>query len=139
MYEISSYSGKIKHVESGIIFNNDSTDENYNDYYLWLSNEGTPIYVYFFEGEETQYNRRNLPKVVSQRQLRTQLRLNGFDLNDVQTVIDSLPEPNKTIAQVAWDYAITFELESPLLRNLAYALGMTDEDVDNIFINASQL
>lgn len=36
MYQISNYSGKIKQVPSGVIFPNDSTNENYPDYLLWL-------------------------------------------------------------------------------------------------------
>lgn len=54
MYEISRYSDKIKHVTSGVIFPNDSSNENYPSYYDWLSNQGSPVYVDFFEGEELE-------------------------------------------------------------------------------------
>lgn len=80
-----------------------------------------------------------IPQVVSQRQLRTQLVLTGFNLSDIDTAIKSLPEPDRSIALIAWDYAITFERESPLLVSLALMLGLTEYDLENIFINASQL
>lgn len=95
--------------------------------------------VFYDDFNEEEYNRQFLPKIVSQRQLRTQLVLNDFDLNDIQTAINALTEPNKSIAQVAWDYAITFERDSPLLISLGESLGLSQTDIDNIFINASKL
>lgn len=89
--------------------------------------------------EIIQYNRQFVPKVISQRQLRTQLLLDGFNLDNIQIAINSLSQPDKSIAQVAWDYAVVFERESPLLISLAVGLGMTESDLDNIFLNASGL
>ena len=80
-----------------------------------------------------------IPNTISQRQLRTQLALNGFDLSDVQAVIDSLPDPNKTIAQIAWDYSLTFVRNDALLNSIAGILGISQSDLDQIFINASKL
>lgn len=80
-----------------------------------------------------------IPNTISQRQLRTQLALNGFDLSDVQAVIDSLPDPNKTIAQIAWDYALTFFRDDTLLNSITGILGISQSDLDQIFINASKL
>jgi len=101
--------------------------------------------VYTYEVlEKTQeeieyYNKSLIPQVVSQRQLRTQLSLNGFDLGDVQAVIDSLPDPNKTIAQIAWDYSLTFVRNDALLNSISGILGISQSDLDQIFINASKL
>lgn len=91
------------------------------------------------ENEIIEHNRSLLPNIVSQRQLRTQLVLNGFNLDSIQTAINELTEPNKSIAQIAWDYAITFERDSPLLMCLASNLGLTIDEVDTIFLNASKL
>ena len=89
--------------------------------------------------EIEEYNRKDIPKVVSQRQLRTQLIIQGISVAEIETVINSLPTQDRLIAQVAWDYAVTFERESPLLIGIASALGFSASDVDNIFINASLL
>ena len=80
-----------------------------------------------------------IPNTISQRQLRTQLALNGFDLSDVQAIIDSLPDPNKTIAQIAWDYSLTFVRNDALLNSIADILGITESELNDIFINASKL
>lgn len=91
------------------------------------------------ESEIVEINKKHTPKVVSQRQLRTQLVLNGFNLDSIQVAINELSEPNKSVAQIAWDYAITFERDSPLLMCLATNLGLTVDEVDTIFLNASKL
>lgn len=139
MYQISQYSNKIKNTITGVVFPQDSINENYSNYINWLKEENEPEFVDYIEGEETEYNRQFIPKTVSQRQLRTQLILSGFDLNDIQNAINGMSEPNKSIAQVAWDYAITFERESPLLICIANNLQLTTTEVDNIFLNASKL
>ena len=91
------------------------------------------------EAEINQINRQSLPKVVSQRQLRTQLVLGGFDLNDIQDAINGLSEPNKSIAQIAWNYALTFVREDDLLVSVGASLGLTESQIDEIFLNASNL
>lgn len=102
----------------------------------WLLWDGVN---WVLEKDIEEIEREYMPKCVSQRQLRTQLVLDGFDLNDVQLAINELTEPNKSIAQIAWDYAITFERDSPLLICLANNLGLTQNNVDTIFLNASKL
>lgn len=89
--------------------------------------------------EINYYNKSLIPNTISQRQLRTQLALNGFNLSDVQAVIDSLPDPNKTIAQIAWDYALTFFRDDTLLNSIADILGISESELNDIFINASKL
>lgn len=139
MYEISKYSNKIKNTIDNVVFENDDRDHNYHFFITWLKEENEPIFVDFFEEEQYYYNRQFLPKIVSQRQLRTQLVLSGFDLNDIQTAIDTLSEPNKSIAQIAWDYAVTFERESPLLICVGNQLELSQTQIDEIFLNASKL
>lgn len=102
----------------------------------WLFWDGVK---WVLEKEIEEIEREYMPKCVSQRQLRTQLVLNGFDLNSVQLAINELTEPDKSVAQIAWDYAITFERDSPLLVCLASNLGLTQNEVDEIFLNASKL
>lgn len=140
MYQYSNYSGKIRNTITFDVFIKDDRNENFLLFLEWQSNDENEIEIVdYFENEEQEYNRYFMPKCVSQRQLRTQLVLNGFDLDSIQTAINSLTEPNKSIAQIAWDYAITFERDSPLLMCLATNLGLTQNEVDTIFLNASKL
>lgn len=80
-----------------------------------------------------------IPNTVSQRQLRTQLVIQGINLSNIQTAIDSLQEPDKSIAQIAWDYAVVFERKDPLLIAIASSLNLTESDLEQIYINASKL
>lgn len=138
MYTQSQLTGEIRNELGEVILQDDSL-EQWNTFNEWRVNGGVLSYVDSFEGEQEEHKRKFLPKVVSQRQIRTQLVLDGFDLNDVQLAINGLTEPNKSIAQIAWDYAITFERDSPLLMCLANNLGLTQNNVDTIFLNASKL
>ncbi|KGO89727.1 hypothetical protein [Flavobacterium suncheonense] len=100
---------------------------------------GTNYYESATPEEITEYNRKDVPQIVSQRQLRTQLALQGIPFSDIENAIQSLPEPDRKIAEIAWDYAVTFERYSPLLISLSGMLGLSVTDVDNIFTNASLL
>lgn len=138
MYIQSQLTSEIRN-NLGVVIPQDDSLELWHDFNSWRIAGGEIIYVDYFEGEQEQYERSLLPKIVSQRQLRTQLVLNGFNLDAIQTAINGLSEPDKSIAQIAWDYAITFERNSPLLVIVAQMLGLTESDIDTIFLNASSL
>lgn len=89
--------------------------------------------------EIAEVNKPIVPNVITSRQLRLQLVLSGFDLNNINLIIDSLPEPNKSIAKVSWEYATTFEREHQMLGLIAQQLGITETELDTIFINAEKL
>lgn len=42
-------------------------------------------------------------------------------------------------AKIAWEYATVFERESPFVLSLAPGLGMSDTDIDNLFILAESI
>lgn len=53
--------------------------------------------------------------------------------------IEELPEPNKTVAKYAWSGGSSTERNSATVQYLQQQLGLTDEQVDNIFIQADNL
>ena len=114
-------------------------NQKLSDEYVLVNDIVTKIVIQKTQEEIDNYNKSLVPQTVSQRQLRTQLALNGFNLNSVQTAIDSLSEPSKTIAQIAWDYALTFVRTDSLLISLAGILGISEIELDTIFINANKL
>jgi len=89
--------------------------------------------------EIAEANKLIVPSIITARQLRLQLVLNGFNLNTIDFIIDSLLEPNKSIAKVSWEYATTFEREHQMLELIAQQLGITETELDTIFINAEKL
>ncbi|PZU95575.1 MAG: hypothetical protein DI527_00775 [Chelatococcus sp.] len=63
---------------------------------------------------------------ITQRQLRLWLTRNGYPLATVQEVIDGLPEPARSEAQIEWEFASEFEPGHPTLVAVATALGIAD-------------
>lgn len=67
--------------------------------------------------------------VLSQRSLLTQ----------VETALNSLPEPNKTKALLAWDYANIIHTSSNTTKFVQSVLCLTIEQVTEIFTEAINL
>lgn len=80
-----------------------------------------------------------LASTVTRRQARQALLLAGL-LDNVQPAIDSIADPvQRSMAQIEWDDSQQFERKRPLLISLAAALGLGEEALDNLFIQAAQL
>lgn len=90
------------------------------------------------EQEAEQERLANRVMSVSMRQARLALLQIG-KLADVETVIDSLPEPDKSAAKIEWEYAQTVDRNWPWVNQLTTAMGMTEEDVDGLFVVAAAL
>ena len=80
-----------------------------------------------------------IPNSLTSRQLRMQLVLMGVDLSIIDSVIDSLPEPQKSLAKINWEYAGTFERDNGMLKEMIPLLGFSEEQINKIFINGSKL
>lgn len=79
-----------------------------------------------------------VPQSVSMRQAR--LALLGINkLADVDVAINAMPSPNKEAAQVEWEYATAVERNSALITALGPALGLSELEIDNLFITATTL
>lgn len=80
-----------------------------------------------------------VPQSVTRRQVRQALLLAGL-LDNVQPAIDSIADPvQRSMAQIEWDDSQQFERKRPLLVSLAAGLGLGEEALDNLFIQAAQL
>lgn len=80
-----------------------------------------------------------VPQSVTRRQARQALLLAGL-LDNVQPAIDSIADPvQRSMAQIEWDDSQQFERKRPLLVSLAAGLGLGEEALDNLFIQAAQL
>lgn len=78
------------------------------------------------------------PKEVALWRIRAILRAMGLE-DPIQQAILQLPEPNKTVANVAWEYAYTIDRWSNTVEFIKGVLGLTEEQVDNIFLQAEAL
>ena len=78
-----------------------------------------------------------VPQSITMRQCRLQLHATG-KLALVDQAIASLPEPQKTEAQIEWEYGSVVGRSSPLIAMLAPVLGWeTPEAIDQQFIEAA--
>jgi hypothetical protein len=61
-------------------------------------------------------------------------------LDDVDAAIAAIPDPvQRKAAQIEWEYAAVVERNSLLIQQLAPALGMSAEQMDQLFITAAGL
>lgn len=81
-----------------------------------------------------------IPSTVSARQVRIWLIQNGISLSQVDSAIDSIQDPTvRDITRVEWEYAPYIERNHPMLIPLGQALGLTSEQIDTAFIEASNI
>lgn len=79
-----------------------------------------------------------VPGSISARQARLALlRINKLDA--VEPAIESMPSPDKEQAQIEWEYATEIERNHPFVKKLAAGLGLTDDQIDQLFIMGSEL
>jgi hypothetical protein len=78
-----------------------------------------------------------IPESVSARQIRLWLIRQGISLAQVDAAIDAIPDQlQRDSVRVEWDYAPYVERSHPMLVPLAAALGLTEQQVDQAFIEA---
>lgn len=90
--------------------------------WLW---DGTKIY-------------RNIPSVTP-RQIRQALILSGISIAQIESALDSLPEPIKSLAKTEWEYSNAFERNRPLVEQMGAMLGWSSEQLDNLWLFAGSL
>lgn len=79
-----------------------------------------------------------VPQAVAMRQARLALLQVG-KLAAVDAAIDSLPEPDRTAAQIEWEYSQEVHRDKSFVQMLAPALGLSESDLDNLFRVAATL
>lgn len=80
-----------------------------------------------------------VPNSITIRQAREQLIRDGL-FSSVDTAIHSITDATeRAITQNYWEYSEVFERRSPILIGLGTAIGLTEEQLDEMFIAASKL
>ncbi len=81
-----------------------------------------------------------VPASVSARQIRLWILRQGINLAQVAAAIDAIPDVlQRDSVRVEWEYAPYVERSHPMLVPLAAALGLSEQQVDQAFAEASQL
>ena len=79
-----------------------------------------------------------VPQVVTMRQARLALLQAGI-LDNVEGVMNSLPEPDRTVAQIEWNYSSEVYRNKPFINIFGQALGLDDDAIDQLFITAGAI
>lgn len=81
-----------------------------------------------------------IPETISARQIRLWLIDNNISLSGVEAAIDTIiDEKLREKTRVEWEYAPYIERNHPLISIIGNVLGLTNEQIDQGFIIASQL
>ena len=126
MYRLLLNSVLLVERETEIPFDPANTD--YQQYLAWLAEGNTP--------EPYTPPPTPIPATVTRFQALATLAAGGY-LDTVHTYIDTLPRTNVT--RLAWENATDWERSSPTLNALAAMLGLTDAQVDELFVAAAQV
>lgn len=75
---------------------------------------------------------------VTMRQARRALFQTG-KLAAIEAAIDALPEPQKTVARIEWEYSAKVQRHNGFVSQIAPLLSLSDADVDALFALAETL
>lgn len=76
---------------------------------------------------------------VTPRQIRLALLQFGINSSMIDAALNSLPEPQKSIALIEWNHSSFFERNWPLVDQVAALLGWTESQIDSLWILAANL
>lgn len=60
-------------------------------------------------------------------------------LASIDAAIATLPEPQRSVAQIEWEHGSIIERHSPMLTLLAPALGLSEPQLDALFTQGAAL
>lgn len=103
----------------------------------WLADNQGSYEVLPYQAPTLEQIRGQMPPLTA-RQLRLTLVRNGFSLSTIDAAIDALPAgQEKDEARIEWEYATTFDRLSATLITIASALGMSAEQIDTLWAQAT--
>ena len=106
----------------------------------WTLMPPRPSDVAQWNGSEWVVPTPPVPESVSARQIRLWLIRQGISLSAVDAAIDAIPDQfQRDSVRVEWDYAPYCERKHPFLVPLAAALGLTEQQVDQAFVEAATI
>jgi hypothetical protein len=76
---------------------------------------------------------------LTRRQLRLGLLGLGVTSAQVEGVIATLPEPDRSVALIEWQDASVYQREHPLVAQIGATLGLTTEALDAAWVEAASL
>ena len=85
-------------------------------------------------------NKAKVPKSVKNMKLRLALIQSGISISSIDAAIQAIEDTTvRESIQTMWEYAEYYERENTQLIAMAASLGITDEQLDQLFILAETL
>lgn len=131
MYQLIHNSTSVKHLPSGTVFPMPAVESYGFEYQAWLDAGNVP------EPAEIPVV-DNVPSEVTMRQARLALHAAG-KLTAVEAAINALPDPPKTAARIEWDFSNTVQRQNGFVSQIAPLIGMSESEIDSLFITAATL
>mgnify|MGYP003392629182 FL=1 len=78
------------------------------------------------------------PEKVTALQFKMQALIQGLN-DDIDNAINNLPEPNKSIAKLKYEYATEFIRKDVLVITIGQIIGLSKKEINEFFLNASKL
>lgn len=137
MYKLTQFDNVIIKLEDSSFVPKDVNNAQYQQYLAWLEAGNTP---------EPADVIPEPPKVVTPRQARVALALSESPnpnfanlLEFVEAALNELPEPDRTVAKLTWEYATEIIEDDPLIQTMAQVIPLTDAQVSDLFTFAATL
>ena len=81
-----------------------------------------------------------VPQTILQMNMRLQLISSGITIASIYAMIDTISDSvQKEIVYAKWEYAAYYHRTDVTLNQMATALGLTQLQVDNLFINGNKI
>lgn len=134
-YTINTATNEVTRDSDGVIVAPCQSVEEpgFIEYIAWINEGNHPTEIY----EPPIIIEQHVPQSVTMRQARLAM-LNAGILHLVDDAIAAMPSPDKEAAQINWEYASEIARNDTMIGALALSLGMTEQNVDELFIVASQ-
>lgn len=100
----------------------------------------TDEFVALTQGEIEAIQKAKVPKSVKNMKLRLALIQSGISISSIDATIQTIEDTTvRESIQTMWEYAEYYERENTQLIAMAASLGITDEQLDQLFILAETL
>lgn len=114
------------------------TNENWTELLIKPTWDGTQWVEGATQQDLEDFRKSQVPQEVQLWRIRAVLKLTQLEAQ-IETALGLLPEPSKTAALYIWQFGTTVERNSQTVLLLQSALQMTEEQVDDLFIQAEQI
>lgn len=108
----------------------------YQKYWQWVAGDViTREVIDMTEQEVTEYQDSLIPLTVSPRAFRLALIQSWISMSSITSVIDAIEDASqREIVDTMREYSLEVNRKDPILLQFAWQLGMTQDDINSIFI-----